>query len=79
AEVARALLALSLSWAARAGGLVLASQLNALSAIALIAMSLGGRGPYAWHHDGHGVWALQVDLSGVAILSMCIAIATGVR
>ncbi|CAJ2860045.1 sensor histidine kinase [Burkholderia pseudomallei] len=79
AEVARALLALSLSWAALEGGLVLASQLNALSAIALIAMTLGGRGPYAWHHDGHGVWALQVDLIGVAILSMCIAIATGER
>ncbi|AJY40732.1 MASE1 domain-containing protein [Burkholderia humptydooensis] len=79
AEVARALLALSLCWAGIEGGLVLASQLNALAAIALIAMTLGGRGPYALHYDGHGVWALQVDLIGVAILSMCIAIATGER
>ncbi|WP_175743379.1 ATP-binding protein [Burkholderia ambifaria] len=79
AEVARALLALSLSWAALEGGLLLASQLNAFSAIALIAMTLGGRGPYTLHHDGYGVWALQVDLIGVAILSMCIAITTGER
>ncbi|MCZ2901828.1 ATP-binding protein [Burkholderia thailandensis] len=79
AEVARALLALSLCWAALEGGLVLASQLNALAAVGLIAMTLGGRGPYAFHYDGHGVWALQVDLIGVAILSMCIAIATGER
>ncbi|MCU9952171.1 ATP-binding protein [Burkholderia sp. BKH01] len=78
-EVARVVLVLSLSWAALEGGFVLVSQLNALSAIALIAMTLGGRGPYAPHHDGHGVWALQVDLIGVAILSMCIAIATGER
>ncbi|AOJ73469.1 MULTISPECIES: ATP-binding protein [Burkholderia] len=78
-EVARALLALSLCWAALEGGLVLASQLNAGAAISLIAMTLGGRGPYAFHYDGRGVWALQVDLIGVAILSMCIAIATGER
>ncbi|KVP34826.1 sensor histidine kinase [Burkholderia ubonensis] len=79
AEVARALLALSLSWAALEGGLVLASHLNALVAIALIALTLGGRGPYALQFGGHGVWALQVDLIGVALLPMCIAIATGER
>ncbi|AOI48543.1 ATP-binding protein [Burkholderia oklahomensis] len=78
-EVARALLALSLCWAALEGGLVLASQLNAGAAISLIGMTLGGRGPYAFHYDGRGVWALQVDLIGVVILSMCIAIATGER
>ncbi|WP_323117729.1 sensor histidine kinase [Burkholderia alba] len=79
AEVARALLALSLCWVALEGGLMLVSQCNAVAAIGLIAMTLGGRGPYAFHHDGHGVWALQVDLIGVAILSMCIAVATGER
>ncbi|KVP81059.1 histidine kinase [Burkholderia ubonensis] len=79
AEVARALLALSMCWAALEGGLVLVSQLIAGATIGMITMTLDGRGPYAFHHDGHGVWALQVDLIGVAILSMCIAIATSER
>jgi signal transduction histidine kinase len=79
AEIARALLALSLCWVALEGGLLLVSQCNAAAAIGLIALTLSGRGPYAFHHDGHGVWALQVDLIGVAILSMCIAIVTSER
>ncbi len=78
-EIARALLALSLCWVALEGGLLLVSQCNAAAAIGLITLTLSGRGPYAFHHDGHGVWALQVDLIGVAILSMCIAIATSER
>jgi signal transduction histidine kinase len=79
AEIARALLALSLCWVALEGGLLLTAQCNAAAAIGLITLTLSGRGPYAFQLDGRGVWALQVDLIGVAILSMCIAIATSER
>ncbi|KML54603.1 histidine kinase [Burkholderia cepacia] len=78
-EIARVMLALSLCWAALEGGLALVTKLNACAVIGLITMTIRGRGPYVSHYDGHGVWALQVDLIGVVILSMCIAIATGER
>ncbi|MGY4730803.1 ATP-binding protein [Burkholderia pyrrocinia] len=78
-EIARAILALALCWAALEGSLAFVSQLNAGVVVSLVGMTLSGLGPYAMRHNGHGVWALQVDLIGVAILSMCIAIVTGER
>ena len=74
-EVVRAALTLPLCWAAVRGGVVLVAQLNAAIALAMVAMVLGGLGPYVLY----GLWTLQVDLIGIAVLSLLIAVAIGER
>ena len=76
-EVIRAALTLPLCWAAVRSGMVLVAQLNAAITIGMIAITLAGFGPYVEY--GYGIWALQVDLIGIAVLSLLLAVTIGER
>lgn len=76
-EVVRTALTLPLCWAAVRSGMVLVAQLNAAISIGMVALTLAGFGPYVEY--GYGMWTLQVDLIGIAILSMLLAVSIGER
>ncbi len=76
-EVVRAALTLPLCWAAVRSGMVLVAQLNAAISIGMTAITLAGRGPYVEY--GYGMWTLQVDLIGIAVLSLLLAVTIGER
>ena len=71
-EVVRLALTLPLGWAAVRSGMVLVAQLNAVAAIGMVALTLAGFGPYV--EFGYAMWTLQVDLIGIAALSMLLAV-----
>lgn len=77
AEVLRALLSLVLVWAAIHGGLRATSVGMLVAAIAGIGLTFMRLGPYALPHNG--IWALQLDLAGLALLSFFVAIAVHER
>ena len=76
-EVVRTALTLPLCWAAVRSGMVLVAQLNAAISVGMIALTLGGHGPYVEY--GYGLWTLQVDLIGIAVLSLMLAVTIGER
>jgi signal transduction histidine kinase len=76
-EVVRTMLTLPLCWAAVRSGMVLVAPLNAAISIGMIAITLGGFGPYFEY--GYGLWTLQVDLIGMAVLSLMLAVTIGER
>jgi len=76
-EVIRAALTLPLCWAAVRSGMALVTQLNAAITLGMMALTLAGFGPYVEY--GYGIWALQVDLIGIAILSLLLAVTIGER
>jgi len=76
-EVIRAALTLPLCWAAVRSGMVLVAQLNAAITIGMLAITIAGFGPYVEY--GYGIWALQVDLIGIAVLSLLLAVTIGER
>ena len=78
AEILRVALSLALAWAAIHGGLRAASLAVFVAALAGIALALCGIGPYS-HAGDDGIWRLQVDLAGLALLSFFIAIALSER
>lgn len=77
--VLRALVALLLVGAAIQGGLRGASLAVLLAAASGIVLYLFGKGVYAQYADGRGVWQLQIDLSGLAVLSFFVAVAVQER
>lgn len=76
-EVMRTALTLPLCWASVRSGMVLVAQLNAAISIGMVCLTLAGFGPYVEY--GYGMWTLQVDLIGIAILSMLLAVSIGER
>jgi signal transduction histidine kinase len=71
-EVIRISLTLPLCWAAMRSGVVLVAQLNAAISVCMVALTLAGFGPYVEY--GYGMWTLQVDLIGIALLSLLLAV-----
>ncbi|HTN67609.1 MAG TPA: ATP-binding protein [Burkholderiaceae bacterium] len=78
AEVLRVALSLVLAWAAIYGGLKAASLAVIAATAAGIALTLYGSGAYSQAGDS-GIWRLQVDLAGLALLSFFVAIAVRER
>ncbi|MGF6345304.1 ATP-binding protein [Variovorax sp. W2I14] len=76
-EVVRTALTLPLCWAAVRGGIALVAPLNAAIAIGMVCLTLAGFGPYVEY--GYGLWTLQVDLIGIAVLSLLLAVSIGER
>jgi signal transduction histidine kinase len=76
-EVVRTALILPLCWAAVRSGIVLVAPLNAAIAIGMVGLTLAGFGPYVEY--GYGMWTLQVDLIGIAVLSLLLSVAIGER
>ena len=76
-EVVRTALTLPLCWAAVRSGIALVAPLNAAIAIGMVCLTLAGFGPYVEY--GYGLWTLQVDLIGIAVLSLLLAVAIGER
>lgn len=74
AELLRALLSLVLVWAAIHGGLKAASSGLLVAAALGIGLTFVGLGPYASITRGEGIWDLQLDLAGLAVLSFFVAI-----
>ncbi|MEO6016731.1 MAG: MASE1 domain-containing protein, partial [Polaromonas sp.] len=79
AEVMRALLSLVLVWAAIQGGIRAASLGLLAAAVAGIGLALSGHGAYGVLPGQGGVWELQVDLAGLAVLSFFVAITVNER
>jgi signal transduction histidine kinase len=75
AEVLRALLSLVLVWAAIHGGLRAAASGMLVATTAGIGLTWANLGPYASPLRYDGIWALQIDLAGLAVLSFFVAIA----
>ncbi len=75
AELLRALLSLVLVWAAIHGGLRAAASGMLVATSAGIALTWSDLGPYASPLRYDGIWALQIDLAGLAVLSFFVAIA----
>lgn len=73
-EAIRALLALTLAGAAFRMTPASVARLSALIAVALVVLTLLGLGPYV-ERNGVDVWALQLDLVGLSLLSLGMAIA----
>jgi signal transduction histidine kinase len=76
-EVVRTALTLPLCWAAVRSGVALVAPLNAAIAVGMVCLTLAGFGPYVEY--GYGLWTLQVDLIGIAVLSLLLAVAIGER
>lgn len=76
-EVVRTALTLPLCWAAVRSGVALVAPLNAAIAIGMVCLTLAGFGPYVEY--GYGMWTLQVDLIGITVLSLLLAVAIGER
>lgn len=76
-EVVRTALTLPLCWAAVRSGIALVAPLNAAIAIGMLCLTLAGFGPYVEY--GYGMWTLQVDLIGITVLSLLLAVAIGER
>jgi signal transduction histidine kinase len=76
-EVVRTALTLPLCWAAVRSGIALVAPLNAAISIGMVCLTLAGFGPYVEY--GYGMWTLQVDLIGIAVLSLLLAVAIGER
>lgn len=76
-EVVRTALTLPLCWAAVRSGIALVAPLNAAIAVGMVCLTLAGFGPYVEY--GYGMWTLQVDLIGIAVLSLLLAVAIGER
>ncbi|MBI2727063.1 MAG: MASE1 domain-containing protein [Polaromonas sp.] len=74
AELLRALLSLVLVWAAIHGGLKAASSGLLVAAALGIGLTFVGLGPYASPTRSEGIWDLQLDLAGLAVLSFFVAI-----
>ncbi len=74
AEVLRALLSLVLVWAAIHGGLRAAASGVLAAATAGIGLTFMKLGPYALPPRQDGIWELQLDLAGLAVLSFFVAI-----
>lgn len=79
AEILRALLSLLLVAAALHGGIRAASLGMLAAASAGIALTHAGYGPYTLQSALNGVWELQIDLAGLAMLSFFVAIAVSQR
>lgn len=79
AELLRALLSLVLVWAAIHGGLRAAASGMLVAAITGIGLTWYDLGPYASALRYNGVWELQIDLAGLAVLSFFVAIAVNER
>ncbi len=78
-DVLRALLSLVLVWAAISSG-TRAVSLSILSAAATgIGLTLAGQGAYREGTEMNGIWELQVDLAGLAMLSFFVAVASQER
>lgn len=77
-EVLRAMLSLTLVAVAIYGGMPSATITVALAALLGIAMTLLAYGPYR-QSGGEDIWRLQVDLSGMALLTFFVAIAARER
>lgn len=75
AELLRALLSLVLVWAAIHGGLRSAASGMLMATAAGIGLTWSGLGPYASPLRYDGIWALQIDLAGLAVLSFFVAVA----
>ncbi|RYF83183.1 MAG: histidine kinase [Comamonadaceae bacterium] len=73
-EAIRALLALTLAGAALRQTPVAVARLTAAIAVTLVAMTLMGLGPYV-ERNGVDVWGLQLDLIGLSLLSLGLAVA----
>lgn len=74
AEVLRALLTLTLVWAALYGGLRAASSGMLAAAMVGVGLTLMQLGPYGMKLRQDGAWALQLDLAALAVLSFFVAI-----
>ena len=79
AEVLRILLSIVLVWSAIQGGIKAASLGVVVAAILGIGITLSGLGPYSTPLRPHGVWELQLDLAGLAILTFFVAAAVHER
>ena len=75
AETLRIFLSLVLLWAAVQGGIKAASLGIVVAATLGIGMTFYGYGPYTDPAGLDGVWRLQVDLGGMAVLSFFVAAA----
>lgn len=75
AELLRALLSLVLVWAAIHGGLRAAASGMLAATISGIGLTWFDLGPYASFLRYDGIWELQIDLAGLAVLSFFVAIA----
>ena len=79
AELLRALLSLVLAWAAIHGGLRAAASGMLVATTAGIWLTWSDLGPYASPLRYDGIWELQIDLAGLAVLSFFVAIAVHER
>lgn len=75
AELLRALLSLVLVWAAIHGGLRAAASGMLVATTLGIGLTWFDLGPYASPLRYNGIWELQMDLAGLAVLSFFVAIA----
>lgn len=77
-EVLRVLLSLALAGAALYGGMRSAALAMSASAVLAVLLTLYDLGPY--HQDGlDSTWRLQIDLTGLAVLTFFIAVAVRER
>ena len=74
AELLRTLLSLVLVWAAIQGGIRAVACGIVAAATTGIGLTLMDIGPYASLERNNGVWQLQMDLAGLAVLSFFVAI-----
>lgn len=74
AELLRALLTLTLVWAALYGGLRAAASGLLVAAVSGVSLTLMHLGPYGMKHQQEGAWALQLDLAGLAVLAFFVAV-----
>ncbi|MGB4117625.1 MAG: MASE1 domain-containing protein [Polaromonas sp.] len=79
AELLRILLSVVLVWAAIRGGIKAASLGVVVAAIAGIGITMSGLGPYSALQRQNGVWDLQLDLAGLALLTFFVAAAVHER
>lgn len=79
AEVLRVLLSIVLAWAAIQGGVKAASLGVVIAATGGIGITLAGLGPYSLPQRQDGVWELQLDLAGLAMLTFFVAAAVHER
>lgn len=79
AELLRILLSVLLVWAAIRGGIKAASLGVVVAATTGIGITMLGLGPYSALQRQNGVWDLQLDLAGLAILTFFVATAVHER
>jgi signal transduction histidine kinase len=79
AELLRILLSIVLVWSAIRGGIKAASLGVVVAATAGIGITMLGLGPYGARQRQDGVWDLQLDLAGLAILTFFVAAAVHER